>query len=1125
MVYIGDVDLPLPLSMGLSQGRPTTEFNTTGDVPTIAEFERQLESGDLPFVLHEDTHARQESLEEQVDAIRSFADREAEVNTIDFLDQRGFLSISSVDFARTSQNNIREGTVSFRYLPTTLYKPGISADSEAVSNDYGLRNISTFEVPSSVENVRLRNAQTGDSIPWEPVTSRVDEDGDTQHGGIKSNKGVVQQYSLGYILQSIEADTQSGTTTEVLSAGALSVERLNSSGESISHTFDYPNGEIEILVRAKADTDGDSVTVEGDSLSFDTNFEVKSTTVTVTNSDIKVDVDHESGVVDVDFIAIRPVDTVHLTFDYPGDRVFDMDASGVWRLSEGEGSTAYDSSPNGHHGTVNGATWDTDVPEGIDYSLEFTNDSIDLGYIYSKLDIFTVCGWIKPDKASDRNPILSNENNQSGFTLRTDNSSGVIAIGNGSGYDQATGGSISDETWHFVLATYDGNTLELFVDGNSVATSSSSGISKSSDNLFIGQKGNSNSNAYGNISNVSIYPFVLSQNQIDYLYENPGGSLDELDSFSVDVGQGVRVFDDMGSSNEDNWRRVYDRSHSFNGAPVIENGHQRVVMEDVSDDGMLFVYLWDGSEYVKSGVIRDSGGKSITASSAENITVNSISTTECSVEFEIEGYDGKAIHEIIVDDSSGFKLEFTATDSGSVYWGTGEGVGELDFAYSPSTNIYDANVNEEGFITGDDNYALVMSNNKNFLSCLSIDEESSGGYNFDMDIRYASFGIIGLSEGEEITVYFDHVIPEDANELYVQAETILGAGGSQDSRWDMPLSTSGALSEFSQNTNAFNHDATNGILEHPTGSVEDSISLNAFQWGSSRSPQHYHWVVEVPADDGESQVAEPVWARDSQTSTKDNEYDIYFRPKDGYTELRKFDGGSKTIINNTSITGAVATKFHIEVEWNPGTGDIEAYIWQDGNGKPGSPTVSGTDSAHSSGYVAWKCINNVTLHEFTVHADEVLSSDDSASIVPSEDIVSSTSQNVKNQEVFGYGTFIVFARLKQTSNVQGNISNRNIGEGSNIDMDGSGFKSITPTESYEYIYQTALIDDNEENHDLHIPRIKPGGTGTSHYIVDTFYIIPISQLTHGNTPGPQDLAYQNMELSNSDLELLNRRTL
>ena len=53
-------------------------------------------------------------------------------------------------------------------------------------------------------------------------------------------------------------------------------------------------------------------------------------------------------------------------------------AMGIWLLDEGSGDTAYDSSGNDHHGTINGAQW-VDGKFGGALSFDGQDDFVDCG--------------------------------------------------------------------------------------------------------------------------------------------------------------------------------------------------------------------------------------------------------------------------------------------------------------------------------------------------------------------------------------------------------------------------------------------------------------------------------------------------------------------------------------------------------------------------------------------------------------------------------------------------------------------------------------------------------------------------------------------------------------------------
>lgn len=72
------------------------------------------------------------------------------------------------------------------------------------------------------------------------------------------------------------------------------------------------------------------------------------------------------------------------------------DLIGLWRLDEGAGTTAYDSSGNGHDGILIGdPTWTAGKIGG---ALEFDgqNDVVDLGAFDVEGSGITLAGWMKP---------------------------------------------------------------------------------------------------------------------------------------------------------------------------------------------------------------------------------------------------------------------------------------------------------------------------------------------------------------------------------------------------------------------------------------------------------------------------------------------------------------------------------------------------------------------------------------------------------------------------------------------------------------------------------------------------------------------------------------------------------
>lgn len=86
--------------------------------------------------------------------------------------------------------------------------------------------------------------------------------------------------------------------------------------------------------------------------------------------------------------------------------------------------------------------------------------------------------------------------------------------------------SLSTNTWYHVCATYDGNTLSLYVNGNLDASTSKSGLFMPSADWWLGAEslagGNPNS-LNGQLDEVGIWNRALSSDEITKLYNNGGG--------------------------------------------------------------------------------------------------------------------------------------------------------------------------------------------------------------------------------------------------------------------------------------------------------------------------------------------------------------------------------------------------------------------------------------------------------------------------------------------------------------------------------------------------------------------------------------------------------------------------
>jgi len=91
--------------------------------------------------------------------------------------------------------------------------------------------------------------------------------------------------------------------------------------------------------------------------------------------------------------------------------------------------------------------------------------------------------------------------------------------------DVNVGSSIQDGEWHFLVGTWDGAALRLYIDGNLDAEMECAGTLLTNDEpLFIAARAGSERFITGAIDEIKIYNYALSQTEIAADMENPSPS-------------------------------------------------------------------------------------------------------------------------------------------------------------------------------------------------------------------------------------------------------------------------------------------------------------------------------------------------------------------------------------------------------------------------------------------------------------------------------------------------------------------------------------------------------------------------------------------------------------------------
>ncbi|MGJ8641836.1 MAG: leucine-rich repeat protein [Luteolibacter sp.] len=244
-----------------------------------------------------------------------------------------------------------------------------------------------------------------------------------------------------------------------------------------------------------------------------------------------------------------------------------------WKFDETTGTTAADSAGS-FDGTLSGsAGFVTDGISGNAIQL-FNSGSalVNMGNTvpgFTSGD-FTIVSWIKTT-ATNGDAIYAGKHlsgNHSGYILGVNTLGGGGAANKATFYPTGQGNNIpfstttvNDDTWHQVVGVYTaGGDAQVYVDGVLEGTRSSPVMAGNTADFLIGgiTIGTTPSNQYeGLVDDVQLYSSALSQNDITFLFENPGQPLSNqppcpvADFQILDPNEGTITLDGSGSSDPD----------------------------------------------------------------------------------------------------------------------------------------------------------------------------------------------------------------------------------------------------------------------------------------------------------------------------------------------------------------------------------------------------------------------------------------------------------------------------------------------------------------------------------------------------------------------------------------------
>jgi hypothetical protein len=228
-----------------------------------------------------------------------------------------------------------------------------------------------------------------------------------------------------------------------------------------------------------------------------------------------------------------------------------------WKLDEGIGTSAYDSTSNGNNGVLTAGTaapaWITNGQVGSALSFNGINSRVNFAEtsytdVGSTTSSYTVMGWFKTTSNFSVSASIVEKSNGAGrypFGLRLNSSEyASFAIYDGSSAPGVTASvALNDGIWHHIAGVRDttNDKLYLYVDGVLIGstTDTTTQTAANNEDITIGNGGNSYEqyDFTGQIDQVKIYDYARSARQIAMDYS--GGA--PIAQWKFDEGVGSTV--------------------------------------------------------------------------------------------------------------------------------------------------------------------------------------------------------------------------------------------------------------------------------------------------------------------------------------------------------------------------------------------------------------------------------------------------------------------------------------------------------------------------------------------------------------------------------------------------------
>lgn len=266
---------------------------------------------------------------------------------------------------------------------------------------------------------------------------------------------------------------------------------------------------------------------------------------------------------------------------------------GYWKMDEaswsGSAGEVIDSSGNGNHGVGVGTTKPTTgagkfgnggVFDGISQYVDAgSNSSLAIP------NTITISTWVNPSDVSvctgaTKCDIVA-RNNAANYLLEAESSGYRFALNAdwGNADLRNVGGAPSINTWTHVVATYDGTTMKIYLNGTLAGSKNiATTINTSSGSFMIGRGSGTTYLFKGKLDETRVYNRALSPAEVRQLYEWAPGPVGYWDFENTSIGSSVP--DVSGYGNNGGWNGTsttrwvtgkYGKAGNFNGTSDYVN--------------------------------------------------------------------------------------------------------------------------------------------------------------------------------------------------------------------------------------------------------------------------------------------------------------------------------------------------------------------------------------------------------------------------------------------------------------------------------------------------------------------------------------------------------------------------